>query len=329
LAAASTGEKEGEIPAPPADESADIDYDALYPLVFTKPTSYIRFSQTVEESTGCQYDMTTEDDVFLKEYNKKKSGAKCSEDVFEKIMAVFEETATIHTPYASVDNTVVPFETMKTVLAQQLDDKLQSFAKDFYDHWIARQQLQPTLKYETHQDNDDGDPYVCFRYREVRQTRKTRARDNVSADRLKKLRREMEEAKSLVMASHQRELMKRDLIKCDRQIFKQRSTLKDTKVKLGIKANDDDLINQKVGQLSSISCSSLTINSLRRNLDPLISQYNDHQYKDGCQVELMAVLSMLILFIYPTSKRRRRMTSGVRLTRRLLCIANGMMNMLT
>ena len=283
----------------------------------------------MEESTGCQYDMTTEDDVFLKEYNKRKSGAKCSEDVFEKIMAVFEETATIHTPYASVDNTVVPFETMKTALAQQLDDKLQSFVKDFYDHWVARQQLQPTLKYETHQDNDDGDPYVCFRYREVRQTRKTRARDNVSADRLKKLRREMEEAKTLVMATHQRELMKRDLIKCDKQVFKQRSILKDTKVKLGIKTNDDDLINQKVGRMLPSFQSLLTIVSPRRNLDPLSSQYNDHQYKGDYQVELMDVLLMLILFIFATFKRRKRMTSGGRSTRRLSCIANGMMTMLT
>ena len=273
--------------------------------------------------------MTTEDDVFLKEYNKKKTGAKCSEDVFEKIMAVFEETATIHTPYAAVDNTVVPFETMKTALAQQLDDKLQNFAKDLYDHWVGRQQLQPTLKYETHQDNDDGDPYVCFRYREVRQTRKTRARDNVSADRLKKLRREMEEAKSLVMATHQRELMKRDLIKCDRQIFKQRSTLKDTKVKLGIKSNDDDLINQKVGQSLSSSHSSLTINSLRRNLDHLSSQYNDHQYKGGYQVELMVVRLMLTLFIFPIFKRRRRMIFVAKSMRKLSCIASGTMIMLT
>ena len=273
--------------------------------------------------------MTTEDDVFLKEYNKKKTGGKCSEDAFEKIMAVFEETATIHTPYASVDNTIVPFETMKTALVQQLDEKLQNFAKDFYDHWIARQQLQPTLKYETHQDNDDGDPYVCFRYREVRQTRKTRARDNVSADRLKKLRREMEEAKGLVMATHQRELMKRDLIKCDKQIFKQRATLKDTKVKLSIKTNDDDLINQKVSQLSWKPDSSLTAISLRRNLDPLTSQYNDRQYKGVCRVELMAVLLTQILCICPTFKKRRRMTSGAKLTRRPSCIVNGMMTMLT
>src|ERR1700710_2843123 len=87
-----TSEKDGEIPAPPAQESADIDYDSLYALVFDKPATYIRFSQTVEECPGCQYDMTTEDDAFLNTYNQKKpAGAKCSEDDFEKIMEIFEE----------------------------------------------------------------------------------------------------------------------------------------------------------------------------------------------------------------------------------------------
>ncbi|KAH8598022.1 putative histone acetyltransferase complex component Epl1 [Bisporella sp. PMI_857] len=246
LAAASSGEREGEIPAPPADESPDINYDSLYPLIFSKPASYIRFSQTVEDSTGCQYNMTTEDDLFLKEYNKKKSASsRCSEDAFEKIMAAFEEIATNNAPFASVDKTVVSFETMKSALGHQIEDKLHSFAKDFYDHWKARQQSQPSLKYETQQDIDDGDPYVCFRYREVRQTRKTRARDVQSTDRLKKLRRELEDGRGLVVMTHQREVLKRDALSVERTIFMQRAILKETKIKLNIKTNDEDLINQK------------------------------------------------------------------------------------
>lgn len=249
---AAANEKDGEIPAPPAEESADIDYDSLYSLVFDKPATYIRFSQTVEECSGCQYDMTTEDDIFLTAYNQKRpAGSKCSEDDFEKIMEAFEETAENQAPFASVDNTVIPFETMESYLKSQVQPKVHAFTRDIYEFWKTRRQdsgnkaLQPSLKFETHQDNDDGDPYVCFRRREVRQTRKTRARDTQSTDRLRKLRKELEEARSLVQLTSLREITKRDVLSVDRMVFEQRVKLKDTKVRLGIKTDDDDLINQK------------------------------------------------------------------------------------
>jgi enhancer of polycomb-like protein len=251
--AASTGGKDGEIPAPPAEESPEIDYNSLYSLPFDKPATYIRFSQTVEECTGCQYDMTSDDDAFLKAYNQKKpANAKCSEDDFERIMETFEETAELQAPFAAVDNTVIPFETMKISLKEQVDEKLHGCAKDIYEFWKARRQgsgnnpLQPSLKFETHQDNDDGDPYVCFRRREVRQTRKTRARDVQSTDKLRKLRKELEEGRQLVSLAYNREVTKRDLLYVDRSIFEQRAKVKDVKVKLGIKTDDEDLINQKV-----------------------------------------------------------------------------------
>lgn len=247
-----------EIPAPPAQESPDIDYDSLYPLVFDKPATYIRFSQTVEECTGCQYDMTTEDEAFLKAYNSKRPpGAKCSEDDFEKIMETYEETAQLQAPFAAVDNTVIPFETMKTAMKQLVEERVMPFAKDIYDYWSARRQesgnrrLQPSLRFETHQEKDDLDPYVCFRRREVRQTRKTRARDVQSTDKLKRLRKELEEGRQLVAMAHQRELTKRELLSVDRSIFEQRAKVKEAKVRLGIKTDDEDLINQKVSNVPS------------------------------------------------------------------------------
>ncbi|KAH6684426.1 putative enhancer of polycomb-like protein 1 [Halenospora varia] len=253
---ASTGaaekDAEQEIPAPPAQESTDINYEELYSLVFDKPATYIRFSQTVEECSGCQYDMTTEDDAFLKAYNQRRgANTRCSEDHFERIMEVFEETADLQAPFASVDNTVIPFETMRFALKQQVEEKIQVFAKDIYDHWKDRRQsagnshLQPSLKFETHQENDDGDPYVCFRRREVRQTRKTRARDVQSTDKLKRLRKELEEGRQLVALAYQREMQKRDLLAVDKAIFEARAKVKDTKVKLGLKGDDEDLINQR------------------------------------------------------------------------------------
>lgn len=239
-----------EIPVPPPQES-ELNYDELYPIKLSKPATYIRSSQTVEECIGCPYDMTEEDDVFLKSYNAKKPAAsQLSEDDFEKIMDVFEDTASVQAPYASVDKTVVPYDMMVPGLNQLDTAKVMPHAKEIYEYWKSRRQetggsLHPMLKFETHQETDDMDPYVCFRRREVRQTRKTRQRDVQSADKLKRLRRELEDGRQLIIFSHERELLKRDLLTADRMIFEQRAKLKEVKVRLGIKEHDEDLVNQK------------------------------------------------------------------------------------
>ena len=204
--------------------------------------------------------MSTEDDVFLKEYNQKKPApARISEDDFESIFQAFEEAAEDQSPYAAVDQTVIPFENMKQPLKQHVDEKLHAAAKDFYEFWKKRRlesgnhPLQPSLKFETHQDNDDGDPYVCFRRREVRQTRKTRARDVQSTEKLKRLRKELEEGRNIVKLVLNRELAKRELMKTEKDIFEARSELKAIKIKTGIKTDDDELlINQKVYNVQSL-----------------------------------------------------------------------------
>jgi enhancer of polycomb-like protein len=255
-----------EIPVPPPEESK-INYEELYVQPFELPNSYIRFSQTVEECIGCQYDMTEEDDVFLKSYNQKRAAsAQLSEDDLERMMEVFEDTTYIKTPFASVDQTIVPYDDMVPGL-QQLDTaKVMPHAKELYEYWKSRRQalsnhpLQPSLKFERHQDSDEMDPYVCFRRREVRLTRKTRARDVQSADKLKRLRRELEDGRQLIIASHEREVLKKEMLNIDRIIFEQRAQLKEAKVRLGIKTDDEDLVNQKVR--SSIAWMSVTDRAL-------------------------------------------------------------------
>ncbi|KAK4104835.1 EPL1-like protein [Parathielavia hyrcaniae] len=240
-----------EIPVPPPQEST-LNYDELYARPFSKTSSYIRFSQTVEESIGCMYDMTEEDDAFLKSYNQKRpASAQLSEDDFEGIMEVFEDTSYVQAPFASIDQTILSYDEMLQGL-QDLDKfKIMPHTKDVYEYWKSRRQalsnqpLHPTLKFEKHQDSDEADPYVCFRRREVRQTRKTRARDVQSAEKLKRLRKELEEGRQLVLAAHNRELLKAEMLKADRAIFEVRAQLKEHKIRLGIRTDDEDLINQK------------------------------------------------------------------------------------
>ncbi|KAI0012790.1 enhancer of polycomb-like-domain-containing protein [Xylariaceae sp. FL0662B] len=244
--------KDNEIPVPPPQKS-EANYDELYPTPYVEPRNYIKFSDTVEETLGSLYDMTSEDDEFLKSYNAKKpANARLSEDDFERIMEVFEDTASEQAPFAAVDNTIIPYEVMVQAMTHVISPKLvQAHAKSVYEYWRSRRQqcgntlLHPSLKFETHQEHDDMDPYVCFRRREVRQTRKTRARDVQVADKLKKLRRELEDARQLVVFSYQREIFKRELLKSDRLVFEQRAALKETKIRLNIKTDDDDLYNTK------------------------------------------------------------------------------------
>ncbi|KAL2281394.1 hypothetical protein FJTKL_11575 [Diaporthe vaccinii] len=196
--------------------------------------------------------MTEEDDAFLKEYNAKRPAAqRLSEDDFEKVIEAFEENASHHTPFAAVDKTILDYEAMAPDLNVLLPAKVMTDSKAVYEHWKSRKEamgngsLQPSLKFETHQESDDLDPYICFRRREVRQTRKTRARDVQSADKLKRLRKELEEGRQLILLSREREIMKGELLRADRMIFEKRAQVKEMKVRLGINGDDEDLINQK------------------------------------------------------------------------------------
>lgn len=105
------------------------------------------------------------------------------------------------------------------------------------------------MQFETGAETDDSDPYVCFRRREVRAIRKTRGRDAHSAEKLKKMRKELEEARKLLDSIRQREALKREQLAVDRRLFEQRANLRQVKLNLPeqYKPGDEDLlINQRV-----------------------------------------------------------------------------------
>ncbi|OJD26764.1 hypothetical protein ACJ73_01853 [Blastomyces percursus] len=252
-AAARGNVAQAHIPTPETVTSS-IKYDSLYKPTFSQPATYIRFSSTVEDCSGCSYNLAEEDDVALKIMNQKKDAStQCTEDQFEEFMAFFEETAQTKQPFASVDSPpVLPYSEMENSFDGLVDENIRRFAKDIYEHWKTRRTksgnhpLQTGLKFETGQETDDGDPYVCFRRREVRQIRKTRGRDAQSAEKLRRLRKELEEARELVAMVRQRELARKELLIAERQVFVQRAEVKEMKRKLGIKDDDDDLVNQRV-----------------------------------------------------------------------------------
>jgi enhancer of polycomb-like protein len=198
--------------------------------------------------------MTHEDAVFLKQYNaKQRKNQHCTEDQFEEVMNFFELTSAAKQPFASVDNAPVPtFEEMEAAFDEEdIDPGSQRYAKDIYPYWKSRRleslnhPLMPSLKFERNVETDDADPFVCFRRREVRQVRKTRGRDAQVQDKLKRLRTELEQARQLMHFVKQREIHRQQQLRLEKEIFEQRAQLKESKRNLGLKGDDEDLINQK------------------------------------------------------------------------------------
>ncbi|KAI9679072.1 MAG: Enhancer of polycomb-like protein 1 [Trizodia sp. TS-e1964] len=252
--AAAVGGKVAQIYIPTPDTiQSTIHYDRLYPKQFSQPATYIRFSSTVEDCGGCSYCMTSEDDSFLLSMNQTITATpKCSETQFEEVMDFFEQTAQSRQPFAVVDSPpVLSLEEIESAYDERLDMYARAFAPKIYPHWKLQRSkrgnrpLMPTLKFETGQDTDDADPYVCFRRREVRQVRKTRGRDAQSTEKLRKLRREMEDSSLLVGMVRRRQAFQREINLLECQALDQRAAVKEMKRKLNITDNDEDLVNQK------------------------------------------------------------------------------------
>jgi len=260
-------QKQSYIPTPDAVRAKGVKYDEIYPKTFSLPATYIRFSSTVEDSIGVQYCMNDDDVDFLT--NKLNDGkdvdgqmrkdklSQCSEDTFEEVMNFFEETSARLQPFATVDNAAIePLEEMEQSIDDSISADAQKFMKPIYQYWAARKSgrsLMPSIKVrvlDTATDADDADPYVCFRRREVRQTRKTRGRDAQVTEKLKKMRLELEQARQLLIMVRDREKLIAEDITVTRRVFTERGKLKEVKCSKNItgeKGEDDELlVNQKV-----------------------------------------------------------------------------------
>ena len=334
---------------------SSIQYDKLYQLTYSQPATYVRFSSTVEDCAGCPYDLDDEDDAFLNSMNKKRNAStQCSEDCFEEIMNCFEQTAQVKQPYAAVDNSpVLSYEEIEISMDDYLDDHARLFTKDIYNHWKTRRlsngnrslveglkvsQIQykhniniDAIQFETGAETDDADPYVCFRRREVRQIRKTRGRDAHSAERLKKLRKELEESREILAMIRQREILKQEQLAIDRQLFEQRTSLRSVKLNLPdqYKEGDEDiLVNQKVliKTFHSWDCDCTDgVLSKRRN-----QTFNEYLVVHStCHGDLMVDLPKLTCSFCRRSWQNRRATSLNRSTSRSLRISSGTQGMLT
>ncbi|EPS41206.1 hypothetical protein H072_4891 [Dactylellina haptotyla CBS 200.50] len=246
------------IPTPDASKVIG-NYDNLYRKVYSHPHSYVRFSSTVEDTSGNLYCIDEEDDEYLSQFNSKRSQAtQCSDDKFEEAISEYEMLTSLKQPFLGLNEDenlpihLMTYEEMEEA-AFESDSKLgeNAYAKDLYSWWEQRRTkrngkpLMPSLKFEQGQiDKDDGDPYVCFRRREHRPARKTRRTDAQSIDKLKRLRLDMERVRSLSKCVQLREDGKKDNQVLEAKVYFTRFKLKKYKRDFNIVDNDDDLVNK-------------------------------------------------------------------------------------
>lgn len=344
-AASSLGAKVNQVFIPtPETKSSGIPYDQLYPRQFAEPATYIRFSSSVEDCIGHQYNIDEEDDVFLLNFNSsKKDEEKLSEDIFEELMSFFDLKSDKSHPFANISNApILTFEEAEGYYDDPEDEtnlsvEARKWAKDVYEHWHSRRvqngnrSLLSSLKFETGADTDDNDAYVCFRRREVRQARKTRGRDAQVTEKLKKLRRELEDARQLLISVNQRERLIKQRIETERRVFEQRSELKKVKVQQGIKGekgeDEELLVNQRVSHdcLTFVVVRVLMLNSPRPSPDQQKPMDRDPRHCASLVrgQRLSARLRRTTLYSCQTSRRKRRRRYSDQSKKRLASIASG------
>lgn len=241
------------IPTPDASRVVP-GYDKKFRKPYSLPGSRIRFSATVEDCEGCPYSMDETDDEWLVKFNTGKSdNTRISEDAFEWIVYQFESAINTKQPFLSTaPESILSFEELESAFdeEQSVAKPYKAFAKFVYPHWRTRRvanlgkPIMPLLRYEENA-KDDGDPYVCFRRREIRQVRKTRQTGQSATVRLRNLRTELQQARDMAEMVLKREQLKRASLLADQALFEQRCLVKDLKRKLGIKGEDEDLISFK------------------------------------------------------------------------------------
>ncbi|CAO3630455.1 unnamed protein product [Cunninghamella echinulata] len=263
-AAVTTGAKvETYIPTPDASSKIeDKQYHQLYKKKYKEPSTLIRFSSTVEDTTGCPYVMDEIDDKYLKEHRN----LQLSEDQFEKIMWEFESITNQQLPHLHLDPSHIPeYEDFLLLVPANSNIHSWSTAPQVYEHWKERRHKRggksiiPSLAYEDILKHEI-DPYVCFRRRETKPVRKTRRTDQQSLERLCKLRSEMEKARNLLEMVLRREKLRKEGLVLEHAVFDKTCKIRDYQRTLDIKEDDDlaQILSKKKRKISPTETGSGT-----------------------------------------------------------------------
>jgi len=203
------------IPTPETEELKDRVVETLYHDPFKQPKQYIHVQAFNFDEEVPEYDLDSEDEEWLKNFNKKKE--LLTPFKFEQCLDQLERNS---------GNQVVSLNEAKSLLKELGPDII----KPLYEYWINKRKklkdlvsLIPQLKGEKRDGSSASDPYVAFRRRtEKMQTRKNRKNDEASYEKMLKLRRDLNRACTILDMVKRREQSKKELLQLTVEVFEKR-----------------------------------------------------------------------------------------------------------
>ncbi|XP_048868117.1 enhancer of polycomb homolog 1-like isoform X13 [Brienomyrus brachyistius] len=212
------GEKRDNMVIPvPQAESNIAYYETLYPGEFRMPKQLIHLQPFSLDTEQPDYDLDSEDDVFL---NKLKKKMEITPLQFEEMVDRLEKGS---------GQQLVTLQEAKLLLKE--DDEL---IREVFEYWTRKRRpsesisLLSGIKQEKRDGSSTNDPYVAFRRRtEKMQTRKNRKNDEASYEKMLKLRRDLSRAVTILEMIKRREKSKRELLHLTLEIVEKRYSMAD------------------------------------------------------------------------------------------------------
>lgn len=216
------------IPTPEVFETKDYEIITadLYKKSYKPPKQYIHVQPFAVDRDQPDYNLDDEDADFLEQ---KLNGEKN----FEVVELVFEEM--IDTLEKNSGHSVISAREAKQLLKED-DDLILAV----YDYWVdkrlrLRKPLIPMVKTDKREvvapapgSSGTHDPYMAFRRRTKKmQTRKNRKNEEVSYEKMLKLRRDLSRAVTLLELVRRREKTKKENLHLTADIFERRFTTAD------------------------------------------------------------------------------------------------------
>ncbi|KAI6018157.1 enhancer of polycomb-like-domain-containing protein [Pisolithus microcarpus] len=194
-----------------------------------------------------------------------------TEDEFELVMGIFEKITHDKTPFlhTGLDSgmSFPPFSDYQDVFSLPLlpsmfaafavppwippPSHLLRIAKVIYPHWRERRmergghRIIPTLNFD--ETDATNESYICFRRREIKSARKTRASQATSSDKLLRLQLELAQASELANSLLARENLQKENAQQTMQVWEKRLEFADLKRKFPSLSTkeDEELLHDK------------------------------------------------------------------------------------
>uniref|UniRef100_A0A0D9X6W6 Enhancer of polycomb-like protein n=1 Tax=Leersia perrieri TaxID=77586 RepID=A0A0D9X6W6_9ORYZ len=217
-----------EIPTPQYD---DVDtYERDYTRTFAQPPSYIRARARAEIGEFVEYDLDNEDEDWLEDYNNERKNLNP-----EKLEVLLFKLETLDHKARERAGIITPTFIGPIPVILQLDSAMEALqylsvnyavVQAVYSYWRSKRERwqKPILRrLQPPPPVNDTNPYNVFRPREKAyrlHTRRMQRRENSfqSFDKLRVVRRNLEQAKALMGALIKREERKRETMECEVQL---------------------------------------------------------------------------------------------------------------